>query len=147
MRKTNMRKTKFQNEYYYHIYNRGVDKREVFCDEKDYSRFLISMRELNNKSSDSQRDYEKRKIGSNQKLSFGYPKLSFLRMPNLVEFIAYCLKSNHFHFLVKQKQENGITSFMQKLGTSYTKYFNFKNNRSGSLFQGSYKPVSIKTDE
>jgi len=67
-------------------------------------------------------------------------------MPKLVKIISYCLNPNHYHLLLEQKQEKGITSFMHKLGTSYTKYFNAKNNRSGSLFQGSYKSVPIKTD-
>ena len=72
-----MRKEKFQTGEYYHIYNRGVDKREIFCDEKDFVRLLKSMREMNNNSSYEFRDYEKRKM-SEKKLSFGYPKLSFI---------------------------------------------------------------------
>ncbi len=147
-----MRKIQFQKEYYYHIYNRGVDKRDVFLDDGDYFRFLRSMREMNNNSTDSQRDYEKRKAFSEEKsdekkLSLGYPRLSFLDEPNLVSFIAYCLNPNHYHFLVKQKTEKGIERFMHKLGLGYTKYFNKKYNRSGSLFQGTYKAVAVKTDE
>ena len=129
-----MRKTQFQNEYYYHIYNRGVDKRDIFMDDKDYLRFLRTMRELNNNSTDLQRDYEKRKLEKTKRLSLGYPRLSLMGTPNLVSFIAYCLNSNHYHFLVKQLVEDGISKFMHKLSTGYTRYFNEKYNRSGSLF-------------
>jgi REP element-mobilizing transposase RayT len=142
-----MRKTKFQNEHYYHLFNRGVDKRDIFMDDGDYLRFLLNMRELNNESTKDQRRNDKERA-SNSKLSLGVPKLSleFLEMPNLASFIAYCLSPNHYHFLLKQNQENGISNFMHKFSTGYTKYFNEKHNRSGSLFQGPFKAVEIKTD-
>ncbi len=147
-----MRKTEFANDEYYHIYNRGVDKREVFCEEKDYLRFLIRMKEFNNNSSDSQRDYEKRKSEKNRqnlKLGFGYPKPSFrfLDMLKLVDIICYCLNSNHYHFILKQLMNNGISKFMHKLDLGYAKYFNIKYDRSGSLFQGSFKAKHIDTNE
>ncbi|MDO8261026.1 MAG: transposase [Candidatus Magasanikbacteria bacterium] len=65
----------------------------------------------------------------------------------LVDIICYCLNSNHFHFLLKQNLENGISKFMHKLGLGYTLYFNQRYNRSGSLFQGKYKSIHIKTDD
>jgi len=135
-----MRNIKFYNQEYYHIYNRGVDKRKIFMDENDYQRFLSNIKDFNNGSTDSQRDYIKRK-GS--KLSFGYPKLSF-RSSKLVEFICYCLNPNHYHFMLKQLKDGGIEKFMHKLGTGYTKYFNQKYNRSGALFQGPYKAIEVK---
>ena len=147
-----MRKTKFANNEYYHIYNRGTDKREIFCDEKDYLRFLVSMREFNNESSDAQRDYEKRKAeknGQNLKPGFGYPKpgFRFLDMPKLVEVICYCLNPNHYHFILKQSMDNGIEKFMHKLGLGYVKYFNTQYDRSGHLFQGPFKSIHIDTNE
>jgi len=147
-----MRKTSFANGEHYHIYNRGVDKREVFCEDEDYLRFLASMREFNNNSSDAQRDYEKRKAekdGKNWKLSFGSPKLSFqfLSMPKIVDIIYYCLNPNHYHCILKQLSENGISKFMHKLDTGYTKYFNYKYKRSGSLFQGPFKAIHIDFNE
>ncbi len=137
-----MRNFQFEVDNYYHVYNRGVDGRDIFIDNSDYLRFLRSMREFNNDSSDAQRDYERRQQG--KKLSFGYPKLSFLEMPNLVEFVSYCLNSNHHHFLLKQLVNNGIGKFMHKLNLGYTKYFNERYSRSGSLFQGTYKAVKVE---
>ena len=136
-----MRKFQFQTGEYYHIYNRGVDGRDVFTDKADYLRFLRSMKEFNNDSGDMQRDYEKRQM--NKKLSLGYPRLSFLSMPKFVDIISYCLNPNHYHFLLKQLVDGGIGKFMHKLNLGYTSYFNLRNKRSGSLFQGTYKAIHV----
>ncbi len=64
----------------------------------------------------------------------------------LVDILAFCLMPNHFHLLIKQKVENGVVKFMQKLGTGYTMSFNEKYERSGSLFQGTYKAVLVEKD-
>ena len=134
-----MRKFEFQTGEFYHIYNRGVDKREVSLDKWDYVRFLKSLREFNNDSI-----YEQRVYARNRELMGLSPEASGLSP--LVEFITYCLNPNHFHFLLKQLRDNGIRIFMHKLGTGYTCYFNQKYNRSGSLFQGPFKAIHIKSD-
>lgn len=65
----------------------------------------------------------------------------------LVEIICYCLMPNHFHLLIKQLKENGISKFISQLSNSYTKYFNTKYKRVGALFQGVFQAVIIKSDE
>jgi len=64
----------------------------------------------------------------------------------LVEILAYVLMPNHFHLMVKQITENGVTEFMRKLSTGYTNAFNIKYKRVGPLFQGKYKIAHIKTN-
>ena len=141
-----MRNIKFANNEYYHIYNRGVDKRDVFCDKNDYLRFLVSMREFNNKSSDAQRDYIKRVTPKEKRSDLGYPRSDLFSLP-LIEIVCYCLNPNHYHIILKQLIENGITLFMRKLGTGYTMFFNQKYDRSGSLFQGPFKSIHINNNE
>ncbi|MDO8529291.1 MAG: transposase [bacterium] len=138
-----MRKTIFANDECYHIYNRGVDKREVFSCAEDYERFLLSMREFNDENlTVSLRDV------CLQKLSFGdYPRSLASGKKPLVEIICYCLNPNHYHFILKQLINKGIEKFMQRLGTGYTKYFNTKRDRSGSLFQGPFKAIHIDSNE
>jgi REP element-mobilizing transposase RayT len=146
-----MRKVKFENNKYYHIYNRGVEKREIFLDDKDFARFIISMRELNNNSKFEERLFIKNKINelkqakkepSSKALELG----SFLAtLPKLVEIICYCLNKNHYHFVLRQLEDNGIKIFMHKLGTGYANYFNIKNKRVGSLFQGPFQAKHIDT--
>lgn len=144
-----MRKVQFQNDYFYHIYNRGIDKRNIFMDEKDYIRFLRSMRELNtSKVIESLYRLNQIRRREAKLLRFETNRRSLASSDEpLVEFIAYCLNPNHFHIMVRQSAEQGITKFMHKLSTAYTKYFNNKYNRSGSLFQETYKATQVKTDE
>lgn len=141
-----MRKVQLAKNEYYHIYNRGVDKRNVFSIEADYWRFFEAMY-LANDERDGLikiwKDYQR--FNSKAKL-FEHAKISFGRMRPLVEVVAYCLNPNHYHFILKQTAEKGIERFMQKIGTSYTKYFNQKYDRTGSLFQGTFKSSHIKSN-
>src|SRR3989344_8431518 len=111
-----MRKTSFAEGEYYHVYNRGVDKRDIFTDNEDYTRFLLSMREFNVRDP----------IGSIYENSFAKEQLTHKpskRQP-LVKFIAFCLNPNHYHFILQQMTERGVEKYMHRLGTGYTKYFN-----------------------
>lgn len=134
------RKVKFVNNYYYHVFNRGIDKREIFATEDDFARFFQGMNEFNAINP----------IGSLYQNSFN-PLRSLSPKYNdndkLVNFICYCLNFNHYHFILEQVVDNGIEKFMQRLGTGYTNYFNHKYDRSGSLFQGKFKAVFIDSNE
>jgi len=147
-----MRKINFSNNEYYHIYNRGVDKRDVFLDEGDYFRFLKSMTEFNTNKIDGglYRKFlreravnEINKVGDQGSAS----NLEAEPLAPLVEFICYCLNPNHYHFILKQLTDEGIVKFMQRLGTSYTMYFNTKNKRNGVLFQGKFKATQVTSFE
>lgn len=109
----------FTNNCYYHIYNRGVDKRVVFLDENDKKFF---MKRVN--------DY----------------LFSLKSGQKLVTVIAYCLMDNHFHLLLRQEIDGGVSEFMHRLITSYTRVFNDKNQRSGRLFESTYKRKVVDTD-
>ncbi|HBA45851.1 TPA: hypothetical protein DCZ09_02145 [Candidatus Nomurabacteria bacterium] len=123
-----MRKQTIVTGEYYHIYNRGVDKRNIFSDKNDMRRFIESMIEFNQVDG----------IISLSNLRKTEIESKALSEP-LVAFVAYCLNPNHFHFVLKQLVDGGIAKFMQKLQGGYTYYFNVKNSRSGSLFQGTFK--------
>lgn len=138
----------YAEDSYYHIYNRGVEKRLIFQDTQDYGVFLSYLKEyltpkneleLRQKLSDPNTSYkEKDKI------------LKLLRMNNFygeITLLAYCLMPNHFHFFIKQKSALSIDKFMQSLCTRYTMYFNRKYKRVGSLSQAVYKAVLVETEE
>jgi len=131
-----IRKNSFENDCVYHIYNRGVDKRAIFLDKFDYERFLQGMREFNSVDP----------IGSIYENSFLKDKPKRKEKP-LVSFVAYCINPNHFHFILEQVSPKGIEKFMQRLGMGYAKYFNNKNKRSGTLFQGKFKAKHIDSNE
>ncbi len=142
-----MRKTEFANEEHYHIFNRGVDKRNVFLDVKDYQRFLLSMKLLNDEEDGLMirwRDYKQSNLGAKVD---DFLKLGFRKSDPLIEIVAYCLNPNHYHFILKQVKEKGVEKFMHKVGISHSKYFNKKNKRSGSLFQGKFKAAHIDSNE
>jgi len=125
----------FVNGQFYHIYNRGTEKRTIFEKQWDYSRLIKTIKYY-------------------QLLGLK-PKLSRFLMGSIfkpdtdkkiVDIICYCLMPNHFHFLIKQLKDGGITEFISKLSNSYTKYYNVKYNRVGPLLQGEFKAVLIESD-
>jgi len=119
---------------YYHIYNRGVDKRSIIKDKKDADRFIQSLKFFNTKEP----VLSLREIVSNKNTKLSNP---------LVQIVCYNLNPNHYHLLLKEIREGGISEFMKRVGGGYTWYFNNKNKRSGSLFQGVFKSVRIKSNE
>lgn len=130
------RKISFISGGFYHIFNRGVEKRIIFTDNRDYQRFLQTLYYYQFKG-------PKPKFSNRDR----FKDQSFKNNTKIAEVICYCLMPNHFHILVRQIEEDGIKEYMQKVINSYTKYFNTKYNRVGHLFQGVFKAVSIDTDE
>jgi len=136
-----MRRVPFIAGEFYHVYNRGVDKRIVFSDQDDVDRFFQSMNEFNVVEpigSIYENSFLKSQLGSET------PKF---KKKKLVNIIAYCLNPNHFHFILEQVEEGGISNFMKRLGGGYTNYYNEKKKRSGSLFQGVFKATHIDSNE
>lgn len=133
---------------YYHLYNRGVEKRIIFSDSHDYTTFLSYLKTyLLPKDEDF---LHKKLVDPSISSSEKNKALKLLRMNNFSDeltLLAYCLMPNHFHLLVHQTTENTIDKFMNSLGTRYSMYFNRKYNRVGPLFQGVYKAVMIESDE
>jgi putative transposase len=126
----------------YHVYNRGVDKRDIFMDDEDRFRFIHDLYEFNDSN-------PVLNLGINLKGKFNEVGLPYIkkepRKP-LVEILAFCMMDNHFHLILRQVADNGITEFMRKIGTGYTNYFNKKYERNGALFQGRFKSVHLEKD-
>ena len=133
-----MRRIKFENNYLYHIYNRGTEKRNIFLDKIDYFQFIHYLYEFNNTNS---------LLNLSRDIKIDGGSTSFNRKRDLlVDIIAFCLMPNHFHLVLRQLKDNGVSKFMQKLGTGYTMYFNTRNERAGVLFQGRFKAISVNKD-
>jgi putative transposase len=136
-----MRTVIFTEKEFYHIYNRGVDKRIIFSDQNDFGRFLQGM-DMFNSIENTGSIYEKTYVSR-----FGRRASKNKETKALVNIIAYCLNPNHYHFILEQIEERGIEKFMHKLGTGYSKYFNTKYKRSGTLFEGKFKAIHIDSNE
>lgn len=132
------RSISFGPEEFYHLYNRGTEKRKIFMNGGDRDRFLALLY-LCNQSQPADLKYQGRTLSEigTEKVRRGEP---------LVDIVSYCLMPNHFHFLVRERQEGGISKFMQKLTTGYTMYFNRRHERSGALFQGKFKATHVNDD-
>ena len=126
------RKHSFANENFYHIFNRGVEKRRIFSNDKDHERFLRGLKHY----SQERRKLSRRTSQKGDDSTW-----------NPVEIVGYCLMPNHFHLLIKQASEDGVSLFMNHLANSYTKYFNTRYKRVGPLFQGAFKSVPIESEE
>ena len=121
---------------FYHIYNRGTEKRNVFMSRADRNRFMALLYFAN------QNEPVDLKLQGRTLLEIVEPRAG----TPLVGIVAYCLMPNHFHLLIREIEEGGISKFMQKLTTGYTMYFNKKYERNGSLFQGRFKATHVADD-
>ena len=132
-----MRKINFAPGEYYHIYNRGNSKQKIFNNKEDYQRFIFLLFVSN--TSENSRFFN---LYRNSHLDL----FKIDRKDTLVDIGAYSLMPNHFHILIKEKDEGNITKFMQKLSTAYVMYYNQKYKRTGSLFEGRFKSQHANTD-
>ena len=130
------RKVVFEVGEFYHLYNRGNDKRKIFLTNNDYQRFICSLYAANSSSPIHLSDLRQwsKQVWKQE------------RKKVLVNIGAYCLMPNHFHLLIKERGAGGITAFMQKLLTSYSSYFNLKHGRTGKLFEGYFKATHVDND-
>ena len=143
----NSRKIYFENSYY-HVYNRGVEKRIIFQDEQDYAVFIFYLKTyLLPKNEKGLMD---KLANPNTSYKEKGNVLSLLKLNNFADeitLLAFCLIPNHFHLLIKQKSNNAMDKFLNSLGTRYTMYFNRKYKRVGRLYQDVYKAVLVNSDE
>ncbi len=119
---------------YYHLYNRGVEKRNIFLTREDRDRFRRLLYLANGTERFVFRDIEKKEL---KEIDRGDP---------LVAIAAWVLMPNHFHILVKEITEGGTAAFMKKLCTGYSSYFNKRHVRVGPLLQGRYKSQHVESD-
>lgn len=131
-----LRKTTFAIGEFYHVYNRGNHKREIFFNKHDYERFQRLLYLCNGTVPINIRDVRGSRVDF-----FRYE-----RGAPLVAIGAYCLMPNHFHILATPLVEQGLSIFMKKLGTGYSMYFNKTYQSSGSLFEGRFKASHVGED-
>lgn len=126
-------------DHFYHIYNRGVEKRSIFNQTKNYQRFLETINYYRFHPTP-------RKLSTH--LNFNMPPVPpNFQQKRLVRILCFCLMPNHFHLLIQQLEEGGISEFMRRVSDSFTRYFNTVNDRVGPLFQGRFKAKIVESDE
>lgn len=139
------RKEQFKNGDIAHVILRGIDGNAIFKDINDYYRGIFSIYEFNNINPVTIQ--HKREARNRFKQSRGQTSTFIDKRDKIVDLLCFCFMSNHIHLLVKQIKDDGITKFMQKIGTGYAGYFNRKYRRKGHLFQDTFSAIKIKTDQ
>ncbi|MBI3342775.1 transposase [Candidatus Gottesmanbacteria bacterium] len=132
----------FVADGFYHIYNRGVNKADIFTDDQDYRVFLHLLKYYLSpiKSLDIFHPF-----GDITDIKIVRPR-PLANLEDEVDLVAFCLMPNHFHLLIKQHSPDGMTKLMRRLITTYSMYMNKRHKRVGHLFQGNYKAVLIEDD-
>ncbi len=123
----------FINDNFYHAVNFGIDSKIIFNDKKDIDRFLALLEYYKVKNPPARFAFRNRPVVRD----------SEAKLEPMVEIIAFCLMPNHFHLLLKQTLDNGVNSFMSKIANSYTKYYNARQRRIGTLFKGPFKAREV----
>ena len=131
----------------YHVLSRGVDKRKIFLDKRDYLRFIHNLFVLNNQKIVYTTHYNLERFENQSKnVDIASPHIERELRKLLVNILAFCLMPNHYHLLLSSLIENGIPRFMKKLNMAYAKYFNIKYKRKGTLFESRYKSILVSND-
>ncbi|MDZ7785840.1 MAG: transposase [Candidatus Saccharibacteria bacterium] len=127
----------------YHVYNRGVDKRIIFTDQRDYAVFLSFLKYalLSDAEHQKKDEVDTTLLTDAQRFNLRREGLA-----DKVDLVSFCLMPNHFHLLLYQYEPDAITKLMRSIATGYAIYFNKRHERTGSLFQGVYKASRINSD-
>lgn len=132
-----MREIDFVNNEFYHVYNRGTDKREIFLKDHDFERFLQSLHLFNDALFTTPRSLHQKVKALSMADVYDFER------DHYVDVISYCLIPNHYHLLVRQRKQGGISKLMHKLDMGYSHYLNNRLDRSGTLYEGAFKAIHV----
>lgn len=138
-----IRKVVFRNDEIYHVFNRGLDRRSIFTDKNEFERVQKLIKFYKHKDIPirfSQVNHQPIEIKERM-------LKNLYKSERIIDILAHCIMPNHFHFLLKQTDDKGISTFIANIANAYTKYFNTKHKRSGNLLEGVFKAVHIETEE
>ena len=134
----------FVSNQVYHVFNRSIARLPIFIEKNDYQRVLDLVNYYRFSKPPLRFSHYKR-LSKEQKIEF--EKLHMVNNKSVLNILAYCIMPNHFHFLLRPKKDNAISDFMRNIQNGYSKYFNTKTERTGSLFQFMFKAVRMETDQ
>ncbi|MEK7503929.1 MAG: transposase [Patescibacteria group bacterium] len=129
---------------YYHVFNRGVAKQNVFSSDSDYRQAILSLDyyQYSNLPMKLSR-YKQLTLEGQREVKSKIEDLD----SKLVQVVAFVLMPNHWHFLLKQIADEGVSQFIGQFCNSYTRYYNTRHSRVGHVFQGTFKSVHIESQE
>jgi len=137
------RKVIFSPDEIYHIYNRSIAGRPIFTFKKNKERALFALYFYQKTPLPSSLSHYLQATVKQRKV---LDKL-LDKAKRLIDIYAFCLMPNHFHLLVKENKEKGISKFLADFQNSYTRYYNLFHESKGHVFQGQFEAVRVETDE
>ena len=140
-----MRNIDFAPGEYYHVFNRGNSKQKLFLDKRDYVRFLFLL--LYQQSHVPVYNISQAIDYFLKNNSYNVRQKQRIIDERIVELVNFCIMPNHFHILVKECEENGITNYVHRFETGFSKYYNIRYRKSGHVFQGTFKAVHVESNE
>ena len=132
---------------YYHIFNRGVNKQPIFNEAADYMRMLFLILHFQSQTPLYNLERYVRGFAKHGKFNLSGNTRDRILNEQKIELISFCLMPNHFHLMLLEKTEGGISYCLQRIENAYTKYFNTKYKRFGYLLQGAFQSVHVETNE
>lgn len=141
-----MKNIKITKGEYYHILNRGNNKQLIFKDDRDRIRFLFLILYFQSSANFYHINRYVSCYLKNQTFNVPEKMINQIIETRYVEIVSFAFMPNHFHLIVREIEEGGISRFMQRTLNSHAKYSNTKYNSSGHLFQGPFKVIHIKDD-
>ena len=126
---------------FFHLLNRGVEKRTIFSTNADYMRFVHNLHDFNDKHNVAQSYYIRRKQDFKENEIVGSQEKE-----KIIDVLCWALMPNHPHIFVYERKEKNAGEFSRKVFGGYTMYFNEQNKRSGVLFQGKTKILRVVDD-
>lgn len=142
-----MRKIRIAPDEYYHIFNRGNNKQNIFLDKRDWIRFLFLILYFQSPLTFSNLGRSITYFVRRRAFNISADTIKEILENRYVELVSFVLMPNHFHLIIKELKEGGISQYMQRIQTAFAKYFNTKYKKSGHLFQGPFKIVRIESNE
>ncbi|OGZ99804.1 MAG: hypothetical protein A3C07_02200 [Candidatus Sungbacteria bacterium RIFCSPHIGHO2_02_FULL_47_11] len=142
-----MRTTRIALGEYYHIFDRGNNKQQIFTDKRDWIRFLFLIIHLQSPITFQNIGRQVSSFVKNRAFNISQEEIKEIVENRSVELINFSLMPNHFHTTIQETKEGGISAYMQRVLCGYTKYFNTRYEKSGHVFQGPFKAVHITTNE
>jgi len=131
---------------YYHIFNRGNNKQNIFFSDEDRYRFLFNILFYQSPISHLQISRKVQKLNKGGIKAFSVHDIERIVSLRCVGLVSFAFMLNHFHLLIKAEKDEQISQYLQRVKNSYTKYINIKYKKVGHLFQGRYKKVAIASE-
>lgn len=132
---------------YYHVYNRGVNKQNIFFDNRDYARMLFCILAFQSKNYALNTSFSVNRFLKNNEFELTTDRIAEIMKTKETELVAFALMPNHFHLLIAGNKDGSISDYLKRVEGGYTKYFNLKHKRSGYLLQGPFQSVHVKKNE